>query len=1120
MKRLATFFLLLVYVTAYNETDSLSDPSSPSSCHNINHLPLKQQCSFVRENCQDLQVGTLNYFELYYCKIESPAARPLLVIPLTLGLMSVLFVSLGLTSSEFLCPNLSTISHFFDIPDNLSGLTLLAFGNGSPDIMGTYASFMSGDGSLAIGELIGSAYLITSFIVGAMVVVRPFRLFKDGSSDFTIRNEKLVFVRDLLFFALAVVLVIIFLSDRELSLVECLVMVSLYALYVAVIVSWNWIVKFNEELIQRDQTVRSLYDDDEVDGELNIFHQLNDIEVEENENSHVLNELMNVTGTQNNTSRIRSSVLGALEFKNVFENLSKEQSFPVDRHALINLRPESEPAYFDVPTDVENRPVTEPILAYRDGDYEARTHDIDLDVDDSENLKTLMSAFYKKRHSSPRRKFQRLVLLLIPTFANFKDSSWINKIFILSSAPIVLSLTLTIPVRLISDFQDIPESETIEGSGTTTNRTTSLRAQVSLLITQAFFSFLLLTFATVGTSDGFTIYAVFSLICSSIVSMIIYSVLVSPVSKSPTKSSNLVNIALSFIGFASSIAWISIFAEELINIFKFYSVFFKISEAILGLTIFAIGNSIGDFISNLTIAKMGMPLMALAACFGGPLLNLLMGIGVNGLITSILPPIVDHPLKTTLNIMSSTTEETIPANEDIELRFQLIQKSVSHFDPRFTLKVFRELGPLRRRLDVNSLLQVVEKNYPQDENRQYLKDILVKLGAQSSQEGDHMEVDSGSVSTVLPEIDIFIHVLILIYLHDHKEIKLANKFVPFTISALKSYNRRTLDYISSRAWFYIARIKELAGELTSIRPDILLALRTSTLRHDIGTRASTITLLLRNYILSNDINQASNLVEKTEFPEDASNALVARYYYYLARIHAVQLAYSTAHNYAVTSIRKAPQSELATGFLQTATKLNILVELLMGEIPSLDTFRDPKLEKSLLPYLAVTRAVRLGDLNLFNKALAEYGDTFKDEKNYNLVLKLRQNVIKTGIRIISLAYTRISLKDICIKLHLDSELSAEYIVAKSIRDGVIEATIDHEKGYMQSKEVLDVYSTREPQSVFDERIKFCMQLHNESVKAMRYPLSANRIDNKNAPDNKDSEEELLAYSLSVFDDEL
>ncbi|AOA64195.1 hypothetical protein PP7435_CHR3-2601 [Komagataella phaffii CBS 7435] len=632
MKRLATFFLLLVYVTAYNGTDSLSDPSSPSSCHNINHLPLKQQCSFVRENCQDLQVGTLNYFELYYCKIESPAARPLLVIPLTLGLMSVLFVSLGLTSSEFLCPNLSTISHFFDIPDNLSGLTLLAFGNGSPDIMGTYASFMSGDGSLAIGELIGSAYLITSFIVGAMVVVRPFRLFKDGSSDFTIRNEKLVFVRDLLFFALAVVLVIIFLSDRELSLVECLVMVSLYALYVAVIVSWNWIVKFNEELIQRDQTVRSLYDDDEVDGELNIFHQLNDIEVEDNENSHVLNELMNVTGTQNNTSRIRSSVLGALEFKNVFENLSKEQSFPVDRHALINLRPESEPAYFDDPTDVENRPVTEPILAYRDGDYEARTHDIDLDVDDSENLKTLMSAFYKKRHSSPRRRFQRLVLLLIPTFANFKDSSWINKIFILSSAPIVLSLTLTIPVRLISDFQDIPESETIEGSGTTTNRTTSLRAQVSLLITQAFFSFLLLTFATVGTSDGFAIYVVFSLICSSIVSMIIYSVLVSPVSKSPTKSSNLVNIALSFIGFASSIAWISIFAEELINIFKFYSVFFKISEAILGLTIFAIGNSIGDFISNLTIAKMGMPLMALAACFGGPLLNLLMGIGVNGLI--------------------------------------------------------------------------------------------------------------------------------------------------------------------------------------------------------------------------------------------------------------------------------------------------------------------------------------------------------------------------------------------------------------------------------------------------------------------------------------------------------
>lgn len=52
---------------------------------------------------------------------------------------------------------------------------------------------------------------------------------------------------------------------------------------------------------------------------------------------------------------------------------------------------------------------------------------------------------------------------------------------------------------------------------------------------------------------------------------------------------------------------------------------------------------------------------------------------------------------------------------------------------------------------------------------------------------------------------------------------------------------------------------------------------------------------------------------------------------------------------------------------------------------------------------------------------------------------------------ISLSYSRISLADIAKKLRLDSPQDAEYIIAKAIRDGVIEASLDHQNGYMQSK---------------------------------------------------------------------
>ena len=58
---------------------------------------------------------------------------------------------------------------------------------------------------------------------------------------------------------------------------------------------------------------------------------------------------------------------------------------------------------------------------------------------------------------------------------------------------------------------------------------------------------------------------------------------------------------------------------------------------------------------------------------------------------------------------------------------------------------------------------------------------------------------------------------------------------------------------------------------------------------------------------------------------------------------------------------------------------------------------------------------------------------------------------------------------------------------QAIHDGVIEATIDHEHGFIQSKETVDIYSTREPMDAFHQRITFCLDIYNQSVKAMRFP---------------------------------
>lgn len=92
---------------------------------------------------------------------------------------------------------------------------------------------------------------------------------------------------------------------------------------------------------------------------------------------------------------------------------------------------------------------------------------------------------------------------------------------------------------------------------------------------------------------------------------------------------------LCFVGFVVAIAWISTIAGEVVGVLKALGIILNISDAILGLTVFAVGNSLGDLVANITIARLGYPVMALSACFGGPMLNILLGIGISGLYMTI-----------------------------------------------------------------------------------------------------------------------------------------------------------------------------------------------------------------------------------------------------------------------------------------------------------------------------------------------------------------------------------------------------------------------------------------------------------------------------------------------------
>jgi len=328
---------------------------------------------------------------------------------------------------------------------------------------------------------------------------------------------------------------------------------------------------------------------------------------------------------------------------------------------------------------------------------------------------------------------------------------------------------------------------------------------------------------------------------------------------------------------------------------------------------------------------------------------------------------------------------------------------------------------------------------------------------------------------------------------------------------LKALNRRTLDVFASRAYFYLSLAYERCGRLSEIRPELLAAYRTACLRHDQMGQATLLNLLLRNYLAYNLYDQALKLVSKTSFPESRPNMQYARYLFYIGQIKAVQLEYSDSHSKLMQAIRKAPQTpNVALGFKLAAGKLAIVVELLMGGIPERTTFFQKETREQLRPYYAITMAVRSGDLHAFKECTQTYEALFKKDKTLTLINRLRYNVIKTGLRSISLAYSRISLQDICTKLGLESPQDAAGVVAKAVVDGVIDATIDYDQQFVKSNQKIDLYSSCEPQKALHKRIAFCLQMHNDTVKAMAYPDENENKEGEDPEEKREREKRELA----------
>merc|ERR1711964_476891 len=96
----------------------------------------------------------------------------------------------------------------------------------------------------------------------------------------------------------------------------------------------------------------------------------------------------------------------------------------------------------------------------------------------------------------------------------------------------------------------------------------------------------------------------------------------------------------------------------------------------------------------------------------------------------------------------------------------------------------------------------------------------------------------------------------------------------------------------------------------------------------------------------------------------------------------------------------------------------------------------------------------------------------------------------------------------------------EFIVAKAIRDGVMDAVVDAETGVVTTNEVGDVYSSSAPLDELSQRISFCFSIHDDAVRAMRYPDVKSKAVVRGDADEEDVDDLDLVDALLYDEDDL
>ena len=158
------------------------------------------------------------------------------MIILVILAMLLSFYLLAEVCEKYFVESLEKISKNLRLSPEASGATLMAVGSSAPELfVSIIALFKPGEEAMGAGTIVGSAIFNVLVITGASIAVRQ---------AFIIWQPV---IRDLLFYALSIVLLLFTFKDGSISLFEIMIFLLLYIIYISAVVGWKKWFKYNDD---------------------------------------------------------------------------------------------------------------------------------------------------------------------------------------------------------------------------------------------------------------------------------------------------------------------------------------------------------------------------------------------------------------------------------------------------------------------------------------------------------------------------------------------------------------------------------------------------------------------------------------------------------------------------------------------------------------------------------------------------------------------------------------------------------------------------------------------------------------------------------------------------------